>query len=129
MTLYSKGKHVAHSFVLIIKLFTKKSNNKLDYNMNILQLYYIRAISHALWFREGREVVEEFQGGSSVRWGKGWYGGLGSLWGSNSLQHRALPGHLDQSGYSKSQTHRAEGRQSPKDSRSLKNSHKKVSLK
>lgn len=93
--------------------------------MNLLQLYHKRTISHVLWFQEGRGEEVEFQGGNSVRWGKAWYGGLKSLWGSNTLQHRALPGHLDQSGYSKIQPHRAGGRQNPRDSRSLKNSHKK----
>ncbi len=90
-----------------------------------LTIAAIRAISHFLWFQEGRAEEEEFQEGSSVQWGKGWHGDLKSLWGSNILQHKALPVHLDQSGYSKSQPYKAGGRQSPRDNRNLKNSHRK----
>lgn len=77
-----------------------------------------------LWFQEGRAEEEEFQGGNSVQWGKGRHGGLKSLSGSNILQHRDLLEHLDPSGYSESQAHRAGGRQNPRDNRNLKNRHK-----
>ena len=90
-----------------------------------LQLYQKRVGSHFVWFQQDKAEEEEFQGGSSVPGDKGRHGGLKSLWDSNILPHRVLSGHPDQSCYSRSQPHRVGGMQSPKDNRSLKNSHGK----